>query len=320
MKRCWMALAVLAVLAMLGNAGAQDFPTREIRLIVGVTPGSAADIIARAFTPAMAERLKQPVVIDNRPGADTIIATNVVRSAKPDGYTLLLAQPAHAINPTLYPDRAYDPVKDFTPIALVSTSSNVFVVRADSPIKDLAGLIAAAKAKPDALNYGDAGGSPYLAAEMLNTTAGVRTTHVAYKGAAEALTEVLGGRLDYAPTSVSSATALLRAGQLRALAVTTSTRNPDFPDVPTVAELLPGYQAITWWGVVGPAGMPPAVTARLNEAIAGAIRDPAVKARLAAVGIDAVTGTPDEFSAFIVSEMQKWAPIVKATMAARRGS
>jgi len=155
---------------------------------------------------------------------------------------------------------------------------------------------------------------------MLNTTAGVRTTHVAYKGAAEALTEVLGGRLDYAPTSVSSATALLRAGQLRALAVTTSTRNPDFPDVPTVAELLPGYQAITWWGVVGPAGMPPAVTARLNEAIAGAIRDPAVKARLAAVGIDAVTGTPDEFSAFIVSEMQKWAPIVKATMAARRGS
>jgi tripartite-type tricarboxylate transporter receptor subunit TctC len=310
----------LAVLAMLGNAGAQDFPTREIRLIVGVTPGSAADIIARAFTPAMAERLKQPVVIDNRPGADTIIATNVVRSAKPDGYTLLLAQPAHAINPTLYPDRAYDPVKDFTPIALVSTSSNVFVVRADSPIKDLAGLIAAAKAKPDALNYGDAGGSPYLAAEMLNTTAGVRTTHVAYKGAAEALTEVLGGRLDYAPTSVSSATALLRAGQLRALAVTTSTRNPDFPDVPTVAELLPGYQAITWWGVVGPAGMPPAVTARLNEAIAGAIRDPAVKARLAAVGIDAVTGTPDEFSAFIVSEMQKWAPIVKATMAARRGS
>ena len=317
MKRCWMALAVLA---MLGNAGAQDFPTREIRLIVGVTPGSAADIIARAFTPAMAERLKQPVVIDNRPGADTIIATNVVRSAKPDGYTLLLAQPAHAINPTLYPDRAYDPVKDFTPIALVSTSSNVFVVRADSPLKDLAGLIAAAKAKPDALNYGDAGGSPYLAAEMLNTTAGVRTTHVAYKGAAEALTEVLGGRLDYAPTSVSSATALLRAGQLRALAVTTSTRNPDFPDVPTVAELLPGYQAITWWGVVGPAGMPPAVTARLNEAIAGAIRDPAVKARLAAVGIDAVTGTPDEFSAFIVSEMQKWAPIVKATMAARRGS
>ena len=317
MKRCWM---VLAVLAMLGNAGAQDFPTREIRLIVGVTPGSAADIIARAFTPAMAERLKQPVVIDNRPGADTIIATNVVRSAKPDGYTLLLAQPAHAINPTLYPDRAYDPVKDFTPIALVSTSNNVFVVRADSPIKDLAGLIAAAKAKPDALNYGDAGGSPYLAAEMLNTTAGVRTTHVAYKGAAEALTEVLGGRLDYAPTSVSSATALLRAGQLRALAVTTSTRNPDFPDVPTVAELLPGYQAITWWGVVGPAGMPPAVTARLNEAIAGAIRDPAVKARLAAVGIDAVTGTPDEFSAFIVSEMQKWAPIVKATMAARRGS
>lgn len=315
MKRCWMALALVA---MLGNAWAQDFPTREIRLIIGVPPGSAADIIARAFTPVMADRLKQPVVIDNRPGADTIIATNVVRSAKPDGYTLLLAQPAHAINPTLYPDRSYDPVKDFTPIALVSTSSNVFVVRADSPIRDLAGLIAAAKAKPDALNYGDAGGSPYLAAEMLNTMAGVRTTHIAYKGAAEALTEVLGGRLDYAPTSVSSATALLRSGQLRALAVTTSTRNPDLPDVPTVAELLPGYQAITWWGVVGPAGMPPAVTAKLNEAIVAAIRDPAVKARLAAVGIDAVTGTADEFSAFIVSEMQKWAPIVKATMAARR--
>ncbi len=317
MKRSWMALALLA---MVGSAWAQDFPTREIRLIIGVTPGSAADIIARAFTPVMADKLKQPVVIDNRPGADTIIATNVVRSAKPDGYTLLMAQPAHAINPTLYPDRSYDPVKDFTPIALVSTSSNVFVVRADSPIKDLAGLIAAAKAKPDGLNYGDAGGSPYLAAEMLNTMAGVRTTHVAYKGAAEALTEVLGGRLDYAPTSVSSATALLRAGQLRALAVTTSTRNPDFPDVPTVAEILPGYQAVTWWGVVGPAGMPPAVTAKLNEAIAASIRDPAVKARLAAVGIDAVTGTPDEFSAFIVSEMHKWAPIVKSTMAARRGS
>jgi len=317
MKRCLMALALLA---MVGSAWAQDFPTREIRLIIGVPPGSAADIIARAFSPVMADRLKQPVVIDNRPGADTIIATNVVRSAKPDGYTLLMAQPAHAINPTLYPDRPYDPVKDFTPIALVATSSNVFVVRADSPIRDLAGLVAAAKAKPDALNYGDAGGSPYLAAEMLNTMAGVRTTHIAYKGAAEALTEVLGGRLDYAPTSVSSATALLRAGQLRALAVTTSARNADFPDVPTVAELLPGYQAITWWGVVGPAGMPPAVVAKLNEAIVAAIRDPAVKARLAAVGIDAVTGTADEFSTFIVNEMQKWAPIVKATMAARRGS
>ncbi len=317
MKRCVVALALLA---MVGSAWAQDFPTREIRLIIGVPPGSAADIIARAFSPVMADRLKQPVVIDNRPGADTIIATNVVRSAKPDGYTLLMAQPAHAINPTLYPDRPYDPVKDFTPIALVATSSNVFVVRADSPIRDLAGLVAAAKAKPDALNYGDAGGSPYLAAEMLNTMAGVRTTHIAYKGAAEALTEVLGGRLDYAPTSVSSATALLRAGQLRALAVTTSTRNADLPDVPTVAELLPGYQAITWWGVVGPAGMPPAVVAKLNDAIAAAIRDLAVKARLAAVGIDAVTGTADEFSTFIVNETQKWAPIVKATMAARRGS
>ena len=316
----FITIAVLCAGLVPVLAYAQWVPKMPIRIVVPFAAGGPTDIAARHLAKKLTEVLAVSVIVDNRGGANGMIGAELVAKSKPDGYTLLMAQPAHAINPTLYPDRPYDPVKDFTPIALVATSSNVFVVRADSPIKDLAGLIAAAKAKPDALNYGDAGGSPYLAAEMLNTTAGVRTTHVAYKGAAEALTEVLGGRLDYAPTSVSSATALLRAGQLRALAVTTSTRNPDFPDVPTVAELLPGYQAITWWGVVGPAGMPPAVTARLNEAIAGAIRDPAVKARLAAVGIDAVTGTPDEFSAFIVSEMQKWAPIVKATMAARRGS
>ena len=310
--------AMLALCVALGSVLAQEFPTRDIHLVVGVPPGSAADIIARAFTPIMAERLKQPVIIDNRPGADTIIASNLVRSAKSDGYTLLLAQPAHAINPTLYPDRPYDPVKDFTPIALVASSSNVIVVRADSAIRDLPGLIAAAKARPGELNYGDAGGSPYLAAEMLNTMAGMRTTHVAYKGAAEAFTDVLGGRLDYAPGSVSSATTLVRAGKLRAIAVTSAARNPDMPDVPTIAELLPGYRAIAWWGVVGPADIPAPIVAKLNAAIVDAIRDPGVKSRLAGMSIDAVTGTPDEFSAFIVAEMQKWAPIVKANV--KRGN
>ena len=317
MKRFAVALATLI---FVGVAGAQDFPSREIHLVLGVPPGSAADIIARAFTPVMAEKLKQPVIIESRPGADTAIATNLVRGAKADGYTLLLAQPAHAINPTLYPDRPYDPVKDFTPIALVATSSNTIVVSADSPIRDLPGLIAAAKAKPGELNYGDAGGSPYLAIEMLNAMAGIRTTHVMYKGAAEAFTDVLGGRLDYAPGSVSSASTLVRSGKLRALAVTSANRNPDWPDVPAIGELMPGYVAIAWWGVVGPADMPAPVVAKLNAAIAAAIRDPAVKARLAAMQIDAVTGTADEFSAFIVSEAQKWAPIVKATSAARRGN
>jgi tripartite-type tricarboxylate transporter receptor subunit TctC len=317
MRKLVVALAA-ALAALAGNTFAQDFPTREIHLIVGVPAGSAADIIARAFTPVMAEKLKQPVVIDNRPGADTIIATNLVRNAKPDGYTLLLAQPAHAINPTLYPDKAYDPVKDFSPVALVATSSNLFVVRADSPIKDLPGFIAAAKAKPGELNYGDAGGSPYLAAEMLNTMAGIRTTHVMYKGAAESYTDVLGGRLDYAPGSVSSALALIKSGKLRALAVTSAARNPELPDVPAVAEFMPGYAAVAWWGVVGPANMPPAIVAKLNEAIVAAIRDPAVKARLASLSIDAVTGSPEEFSSFIVNEARKWAPIVKDTEEARK--
>ena len=308
---------VLALLIGGGTASAQDFPSREIRLILGVPPGSAADIIARTFVPVMAEKLKQSVVIDNRPGADTAIATTVVRSAKPDGYMLLLAQPAHAINPTLYPDRPYDPVKDFTPIALVATSSNAIVVRADSPIRDLPGLIAAAKAKPGELNYGDAGGSPYLAAEMLNAMAGIRTTHVMYKGAAESFSDVLGGRLDYAPGSISSASALVKSGKLRALAVTSSTRYGEWPDVPTIGELVPGYVAVAWWGVVGPAELPGPVVTKINAAIVAAVRDPDVKAKLAGMGIDAVTGTPAEFSAFIVSEMDKWAPIVKATSAAR---
>jgi len=315
MKRLVLALAAIAVQ---GIVSAQDFPEREIRLVVAVPAGSAADIIARAFTPVMADLLKQPVVIENRPGADAMIATNLVRGSKPDGYTLLLAQPAHAINPTLYPDKPYDPVRDFTPIALTATSSNVIVVRADSPIKDLAGLVAAAKARPGELNFGDAGGSPYLAAEMINVSAGVKTTHVVYKGAAEAYADLLGGRLDYAPGSVSSASGLIKSGKLRAIAVTSAARNPDMPDVPTVAETLPGYQAVTWWGVVGPAGMPAPVVAKLSNAIMTAIRDPAVKARLASMGIDAVTGTPDEFSTYIVSEMRKWAPVVKATAEARK--
>jgi len=316
------AAAAIVVCCLAGHVHAQGAwkPDKNVEFVVGLTPGSSQDRTARVLQNIAQTKTLLGVnsSVVNRVGGGGNIAWNYLSQHAGDAHWLQIASPTILTNYII--GTANFTYTDFTPLALLGNQYIGLAVRADSPIKDLAGLIAAAKAKPDALNYGDAGGSPYLAAAMLNTTAGVRTTHVAYKGAAEALTEVLGGRLDYAPTSVSSATALLRAGQLRALAVTTSTRNPDFPDVPTVAELLPGYQAITWWGVVGPAGMPPAVTARLNEAIAGAIRDPAVKARLAAVGIDAVTGTPDEFSAFIVSEMQKWAPIVKATMAARRGS
>jgi tripartite-type tricarboxylate transporter receptor subunit TctC len=294
------------------SAFAQTYPTHEIRLIVPLTPGSSVDVIARSFIAEMGRELKQPVVVENRPGAEGVVATELTKNAQPDGYTLMLVNPGHAINVHLYPKLPFDTLKDFTPVALAASNVNVLVVPAQSPIKDLKDLIARAKAKPGDLNFASVSGTSGGSADLLNLMAGLNTTAIVYKGAAEAQTDLLGGRLDYMFTAISTAIPLVRSGKLRALAVTGAQRHPTLPDVPAMSESVPGFEVTGWYGIVGPAGMPPAIVATLNKALFAALQSPEVKARLGAIGIDpAAPNGPEDFDRFVRAEIAKWGKVVK---------
>jgi tripartite-type tricarboxylate transporter receptor subunit TctC len=305
-------IVMLALLGTPTSGVAQTYPTHEIRLIVPLSPGSSVDSIARAIAPELGKQLGQPIIVENRPGAESILATQYVKGATPDGYTLILVIPAHAINVFLYPKSAYDPIKDFTPVALIASNMNVLVVPPKFPAKDLKEFIALAKAKPGTLNFGAVGGTSGASADLFNLMAGVQTADITYKGASEAQNDMLGGRLDFMFTAVSSALPQVRAGNLRALAVTGAQRFPGLPDVPTVAELVPGYEVTGWYGIVGPAGMPATVVTTLNHAMFKALESPEVKTRLAAMGFDpAPPSDPAHFTSFIRSEVKKWGAVIK---------
>jgi len=316
MARAPVTLLVGFVWAAAGmHAAAQPYPNRPIRVIVPFGPGNAGDIIARAIAPHLIQALKQNLVMDNRPGAGGNIAAELVAHSAGDGYTLMLATiGTHGINPGLYPKLPYDPVKDFAPISMAATSPNMLVVNNNVPAKSVNDLIALAKSKPGALNFGSSGvgTSVHLSGELFNSLAGVKTVHIAYKGAGEALNDLIAGRNQFIFASMSSSINLAKAGKLRALAVTSPKRHPAMPDLPTMQEAgVPGFEALAWFGYLAPAATPRAIIKILNGAVVAALQDAEVKERLSGFGVDPVSSTPEEFAAYIKAEVAKWARVVK---------
>ena len=323
-KSACLALAVLLLFliptpsSLIPESAAADYPSRPVRVLIPFTAGSAADIIARAMEPAMRERLGQPFVVDNRGGAGGNIAAEMTAKAAPDGYTVMMATiGTHAINHALYSKLSFHPQRDFTPVGLTGESPNALVTHPKLPVNSIQDLIALAKSRPGQLNYGSsgAGTTVHLSAELFGVMTGTRMIHVPHKGAAEALASLLGGQTDLMFASLSSSIPLIKAGRLKAFGVTGAKRSPSIPELPTIAEAanLPGYEASAWWGIVGPAGMPKAAVAALSKATLAALEDPGVKTRLFNAGVEIRTSTPQEFAAYIASEMQKWAKVVKAS-------
>ena len=297
---------------------AQQYPARPIRVLIPFTAGSAADIIVRAMEPAMREKLGQSLVVDNRGGAGGNIAAEMCAKSTPDGYTIMMGTiGTHAINYSLYSKLSFHPIRSFTPVGLVGESPNALVVHPRVPVTSIKDLIALAKSKPGALNYGSSGSGTtvHLSAELFSVMTGIKMVHIPFKGASEALTALLGGQTDLMFASLSSSIPLIKAGKLKAFAVTGAQRSPSIPELPTVADAagLPGYAAAAWFGFVGPAGMPRPAVATLNKVALAALDDPDVKKRLFASGVEIRTSTPDEFARYIESEMQKWAKVVKAS-------
>ena len=318
LKRLIRASAVaLAFLGTAAIANAADYPERPVTIVVGFPPGGASDIMARIVADKLGSLLGQPFVVDNRPGAGGNIAGEIVAHAGPDGYTLLLGNNAIlATNASLYAKIGFDPVNDFAPISLIGTQANVLVVNLNVPAHSLAELIARAKANPGKLNFASSGFglAAHLAGELFKSQAHIDIVHVPYKGSAPALEDVIAGDDQIMFATASGVMGFLANGQVRALAVTTLKRTAILPDVPTMDEAgLPGFEATTWHGLVAPAGTPKDIVGTLQRAIVEALKDPGVAQKLAALGIDSVGDTPDEFAAYISSEIPKWAAIIKAS-------
>lgn len=310
-----VSILLSAGLLFSGAAAAQDYPTRPIKLIVPFAPGGGADAVARIVAQRVAEPLGQPVVVENRTGAAAIIGTLAVAKAEPDGYTLLLGQSGPiSINPAVYKDLKYDPIKDFAPITRLTNYPYIMVTNNDFPAKTVQELVAQAKAKPGAVTYGSygIGGANHLVALMFEKAAGIKMLHVPYRGTAPAVADLIGGQLNLVFSDPFSALPNVRAGKLRALAVTGKERSPVAPEVPTVAESgYPGFDAVGWHGILAPAGTPPAIINKLNAAIVKVLADPETKALLAAQATEAVGDTPQQFEAFIKDDIAKWSAIAK---------
>ena len=295
-------------------AQAAGYPARPITLIVPYPAGGGNDVIARLVAAKMSANLGQQIVIENRGGAGSTIGTRDVARSAPDGYTLLIATSSLAINPSLYPDVAYDPKKDFAPIGLIATSPNFVLVHPSLPVRSVTDLIALARRTPGKLDFASTGTgtSTHLAAELFATMADVKLTAVPYKGVAPAITDLMGGQVALMFCPMASVVGQVRAGTLRALAVTGAKRSPLFPDLPTVAQAaLPGYVAELHYGLVAPAGTPAGVVARLNAALDTALEDDDIRSRLAADGTETLPGTPDAYAADIASEEAKWSAIIR---------
>ena len=294
---------------------AQDYPNRPVRWIVPFAPSGPTDIMSRAVAEKLSQRLGQQVVVDNRPGAGGNIGAEVVAKSAPDGYTLMIGHVGtHAINLALYPKVGFDPVRDFTPITLIATLPLALVVHPSVPAKDVKELIAYARAHPGQLNFASAGngGPTHLTGELLKTSAGIAIVHVPYKGNAAALLDLVAGRVQMMFSNMLTSMPHVRAGKLRAVGISSAKRSPQAPELPTVAESgLPGFESVPWYGVLGPAGMPRALVAKLNAEISRALSAPDMRERFVAQGIDLQSSTPDEFAALIKSEIVKWRKVVR---------
>ena len=309
-------LAALALLALVAPARA-DFPDKPIKIVVPYPPGGTTDLLARAIAPRLSERLKQPVVVENRAGAGGVIGAQGVMRSPADGYTILFATVAtHGILPVLQKPAPYDAVKDFAPITLVAYTPNVLLANPALPVKNVAEMLALAKAKPGTLNFGSTsqGGSPHMSGELLKTMAQIDIQHVPYKGGGPMLIDLIGGQIQLGFDNLPSAIAHVRSGKVRALAVTTAKRWPGAPEIPTLAESgVPGYEASAWFGLLAPAATPKPVVELLQSHVAAILRTPEVEKQFFEQGAQPSGNTPEEFARMIAGELQKWAKVVAAT-------
>jgi tripartite-type tricarboxylate transporter receptor subunit TctC len=290
------------------------FPSRPVHIFVPYAAGGGVDILARTLGDAVSKQWGQSVVVENRPGAGGVVASQALATSAPDGYTLIIVASGHATNPFLYPSLPYDTFKAFTPISLLANSPNILLVRADSPFKSLADVLSQARAKPGSLSYANAGNgtSTHLAGELLKSMAKVDIKAISYKGGVPALNDLLGGQIPMSFNNAPEALGQLQGGTLRALGVTTASRSPLLPDVPAISETVPGYDTEVWWGLLGPAGMPPDLVAKLSGDFVAALNTGAVKERLAKLGASPVGTRPRELDARIHADYDKWGPIIKA--------
>jgi tripartite-type tricarboxylate transporter receptor subunit TctC len=309
-------LAVLALAGLvLGTAGASatDYPNKPVRWIVPYTPGGGTDITARIIGQWLSERLGQQFIIENRAGAGNNIGTEAAVNAPPDGYTLLLVNPANAINASLYPKLSFNFLRDIAPVAGIIRVPNVMEVNPRVPAKTVAEFIAYAKDNPNKINWATSGNgtSVHLSGELFKMMTGVKLTHIPYKGSAPALTDLIAGTVDVIFDNMPPSLPHIKAGKLRALAVTTAMRSEALPDVPTVADTVPGYEASAFYGMGVPKGTPPEIIEKLNKEVNAALADPKLKARLAELGGMIIPGTPADFGKLVASETDKWAKVIK---------
>ena len=312
MTRHILAACALAVAAT--AACAQDYPTKPVRMLVGFPPGGPTDITARLAAQHLSEALGQQVIVDNRPGAGGTVSMTSLTQSPPDGYTLALGSNGEmAISPNLRPNLAYDPLKSVAPISRIGASQLVLVVHPSLPVKSVKALIALAKARPGAVNFASAGvgSTAHLASELLKHMAAIDIVHIPYKGAGPAMTELIGGQVQMLITGFSGAAPHVKAGRLRALGATGPKRMAAVPDLPTIAETVPGYEVTSWYGIVAPAGTPRAVVDRLYRELAAMTKKPEVAARLVSLGIEPEGSSPEQFQAQTQREIAKWAKIIK---------
>jgi tripartite-type tricarboxylate transporter receptor subunit TctC len=314
--RQWTALTIAALLAALGGAPAlgQDYPAKPVKVIVPFAAGGPADVYARFVGQRLSETLGQPFVIDDRPGAGSVIGTDAAAKSAPDGYTLLMMSNAQTVNESLIPNKPYALLRDFVPVAPVNYSDLVLVVHPSVKANSLADLIKLAKASPGKLNYASSGpGTPYhMAGELFKAMAGVDIVHIPYKGSSGARTDVLGGQVDMMFDAVTTMSEHARAGTVKAIATTGNARSPVLPNVPTMSEGgVPGYEAVIWLGIMAPKGTPPAVVAKLNAEITRIANRPEVRAEWAKQGAAPMAMTPEEFARYTADDVAKWERIVK---------
>jgi tripartite-type tricarboxylate transporter receptor subunit TctC len=310
MKR---ALAMLAVFLAASSAQAQDYPNRPLRILIPASPGGTTDLLARLFALKLSEAFKQPVAAENRASASGVIAGELTAKSPPDGYTLLLAYHQHTVNAALNPNLPYHPVNDFTPVTQLTSAGLLLVVNPKSPPHNLKEFIDWTKHFQGPLNFGSAGqgSGGHLAGELYKQMTGVKAQHIPYKGSGPAFIDLMGGRYEFNFAGMQGATAQVRAGKLRAIAVTTPKRVAALPDIPAVAEEIPGFEVVGWYGILAPAGLPAPILSRLHAELVKILQQPDVHERILADGSEPVGSTPEEFKRFLDADVAKWAKVVK---------
>jgi tripartite-type tricarboxylate transporter receptor subunit TctC len=313
MRKAMVAISIIGLFFSF-NTQAQTYPNQPIKLVVPFAAGGPSDVLARGFSQKLGESLGQPIIIDNKPGAGTNLAAEFVAKSKADGYTIFLMMVGtQAINETLYKKLSYNTIKDFSPISLVASSSLMLVANPSVPVKNVSDLITYSKANPGKINFGSSGtGTPlHLGGELFNVQAGTSLVHVPYKGAAPALTDVLGGQIQTAMVGTPAALPLVKTGKLTAIGVTSLKRSSNAPEIPAIAETLPKFEVELVYAMVAPTGTPKDVINKLNAQLISVLNNPEIKSQLNSKGFDVITSTPEQLGEYIKSEVSKWAPIVK---------